>query len=186
MPDDKIFKTVLHPNHITTFRMVLVPLIIVIMWFPPTPTLSLLTAMIFVLASVTDFLDGYIARKYNLISTYGKIMDPLADKLLVASAMIMLIPQGRIDAWIVCVIIAREFAVTGLRLTMVERNMDVSASWLGKFKTNFQILGIVCLLVHYTYIGINFQFIGTVLIWVALIFTIWSGIDYLYRFIKAL
>lgn len=186
MADPGIFKTVLHPNNITTLRMILVPVLIVLMLFEQTPALSLVTAIIFAFASITDFFDGYIARKYNLVSVYGKIMDPLADKLIVASAMIMLISMGRIEAWIVCVIIAREFAVTGLRLTMVERKMDVAASWLGKFKTNFQIFGIICLLVHYKYGGINFQFIGTILIWIALVFTLWSGLDYLYKFKKAL
>lgn len=186
MADAGIFKTVLHPNNITTFRMLMVPLLIVLMLFPLTPMLSWIVAAVFVVASVTDFFDGYIARKYNLISVYGKIMDPLADKLLVASAMIMLIQHGRIAAWVVCVILAREFAITGLRITMVERKMDVAASWLGKFKTNFQIFGVIFLLIHYKYWGINFQFIGTILMYIALVFTLWSGIDYLVKFMKAL
>lgn len=186
MADAKIFHTVLHPNNITTFRMLLVPVLIIIMLFELTPALSWITAIIFAAASITDFFDGYIARKYKLISTYGKIMDPLADKLLVACAMIMLIPQGRLAAWIVCVILAREFAITGLRITMVERKMDVAASWLGKFKTNFQIFGILFLLIHYKYMGINFQLVGTVLMWVAMVFTLWSGFDYVYKFKKAL
>lgn len=186
MADAGIFNTLLHPNNFTTFRMLMVPVIIVVMYFEPTPGLSLAAAIIFVAASITDFVDGYIARKYNLISIYGKIMDPLADKLLVSAAMIMLIPQGRIEAWIVCLILAREFAVTGLRITMAERKMDVAASWLGKFKTNFQIFGVICLLIHYKYWGVNFQFIGTVLIWIALVFTMWSGIDYLLKFKRAL
>ena len=186
MTTPKIFQTILHPNNITTFRMLLVPVVIIIMLFELAPALSLITAALFAVASVTDFFDGYIARKYNLISTYGKIMDPLADKLLVASAMIMLIPQGRLAAWVVCVILAREFAITGLRITMVEQQMDVAASWLGKFKTNFQILAILCLLIHYKYWGINFQLVGTVLIWIAMVFTLWSGFDYVYKFKKAL
>lgn len=186
MADAKIFQTLLHPNNITTFRMLLVPVLIVIMLFELTPALSLITAVIFAIASVSDFFDGYIARKYSLVSTYGKIMDPLADKLLVASAMIMLIPQGRLAAWLVCVILAREFAITGLRITMVERKMDVAASWLGKFKTNFQIFGILLLLVHYKYWIIDFQFIGTILMYVAMIFTLWSGADYVWKFKKAL
>lgn len=186
MAGAKIFQTLLHPNNITTFRMFLVPVLIIIMLFEPTPALSLVTAIIFAVAAVTDFFDGYIARKYNLISTYGKIMDPLADKLLVAAAMIMLIPQERLAAWLVCVILAREFAITGLRITMVERKMDVAASWLGKFKTNFQLFGILFLLVHYNYWGINFQFIGTILIYIAMVFTLWSGADYVWKFKKAL
>lgn len=186
MTAPKIYQTLLHPNNITTFRMLLVPVLIVMMLFEPTPVLSLFTAVVFAVASITDFFDGHIARKYNLVSTYGKIMDPLADKLLVASAMIMLIPQGRLAAWLVCVILAREFAITGLRITMVERKMDVAASWLGKFKTNFQIFGILFLLVHYKYWGINFQFIGTILMYIALVFTLWSGADYVWKFKKAL
>lgn len=186
MTTPKIYQTVLHPNNITTFRMLLVPVVVVIMLFPLTPALSLATAALFAVAAVTDFFDGYIARKYNLVSTYGKIMDPLADKLLVASAMIMLIPQGRLAAWLVCVILAREFVITGMRITMVERRLDVAASWLGKFKTNFQIFGILCLLVHYKYFGVNFQTVGTVLMWVAMIFTLWSGFDYIWKFKKAL
>lgn len=186
MKQASIFETVLHPNHLTVLRMLMVPLLIVLMLFDPTPLMSFITALIFAVASLTDMLDGMIARKYNLITTFGKIMDPLADKLIVASAMIMLIPQGRLAAWIVCLIIAREFAVTGLRSAMLDKKMDVAASNLGKFKTIFQLVGVLCLLVHYTYVGVSFHAVGTVLIYIALFFTLWSGLDYFYRFKKAL
>jgi CDP-diacylglycerol--glycerol-3-phosphate 3-phosphatidyltransferase len=109
-------------------------------------------------------------------------MDPLADKLLVSSAFIMLIPHGRAPAWVICVIIGRELAVTGLRNVISEKGQDVSASQLGKWKTGFQIAAIIPLLLHYPYFGIDFHAIGYWALWAALAVTLWSGIDYFVRF----
>jgi len=127
-----------------------------------------------------------VARRFKLVSSLGKIMDPLADKLLVSSAFIMMIPHNRAPAWVICIIIGRELAVTGLRNIISEKGEDVSASKLGKLKTGFQIAAIIPLLLHYNYIGIDFHAIGYVLLWVALIVTIWSGVDYFVRFRKLL
>jgi CDP-diacylglycerol--glycerol-3-phosphate 3-phosphatidyltransferase len=141
---------------------------------------------VFSIAAVTDYFDGYVARRFGLVSNLGKIMDPLADKLLVSSAFIMLIPHGRVPAWMICIIIGRELAVTGLRNIISEKGEDVSASMIGKWKTGFQISAIIPLLLHYEYLGIDFHSIGMVLLWCALGVTVWSGADYFVRFRKLL
>ena len=134
------------------------------------------------LASITDYFDGYLARTRGLITRLGKILDPLAAKLLVASTLIMLVDRGFMAGWIASVIIGRELAVTGLRCVLIENGQDVSASWLGKYKTGFQIAAIIPLTLHYPYLGIDFHAIGMVFLYGALIFTLWSGTDY---FVKA-
>ena len=115
-------------------------------------------------------------------SSFGKVMDPVADKLLVSSAFIMMTSLGWVPAWIVCIIIGRELAVTGLRNLMAESREDVSASNLGKYKTGFQIAAIIPLLLHYTYFGVDFHVIGMFFLWCALLLTVWSGADYFLRF----
>ena len=174
-----------HPNSLTMFRIAAVPLLILLM-LSSSKWSGVFAALVFSAAAVTDYFDGYVARRFGLVSGLGKIMDPLADKLLVSSAFIMLIPHGRVPAWIVCVIIGRELAVTGLRNVISEKGEDVSASMLGKWKTGFQIAAIIPLLLHYEYLGIDFHAIGTVLLWAALAVTVWSGADYFIRFRKFL
>ena len=117
-----------------------------------------------------------------MVTTLGKILDPMADKLLVASTLVMLVSLEYMQGWIACVIIGRELAVTGLRCVLIENNQDVAASWLGKYKTGFQIAAIIPLTIHYSYLGINFNIIGLFFLYGALVFTVWSGLDY---FIKA-
>ena len=141
-----------------------------------------LAAFVFFLASLTDFFDGYIARRSNQVTNLGKFLDPLADKLLVASTLVMLVSLGFMPAWIACAIIGRELAVTGLRCVLIENGQDVAASWLGKYKTGFQIAANIPLTLHYNYLGIHFNAIGLFFLYGALIFTVWSGLDY---FIKA-
>ncbi len=143
---------------------------------------TFISALLFSAAAITDYLDGFYARKKGLVSNLGKVMDPLADKLLVSSTFIMLSSLGWIPAWMVCIIIGRELAVTGLRNIIVERKEDVSASILGKYKIGFQIAAIIPLLLHYPYFGINFHVIGMVFLWPALVLTVWSGVDYFMRF----
>jgi len=121
-----------------------------------------------------------------MITNLGKVMDPVADKLLVSSTFIMLTSLGWVPAWIVCVIIGRELAVTGLRNLMAEHKEDVSASNLGKYKTGFQIAAAIPLVIHYSYFGVNIHAIGMVFLWLALIFTLWSGIDYFVRYRRLL
>ncbi len=170
-----------HPNALTLYRIAATPIIVVLMMFP-NRLCTFIAAMLFSAAAITDFFDGFYARQRGLVSNFGKIMDPLADKLLVSSAFIMLSSLGWISGWIVCLIIGRELAVTGLRNIITESGGDVSASGLGKYKTGFQIAAIIPLLIHFTHFGIDFAAIGDIFLWVALFMTVWSGVDY---FIKS-
>tara|TARA_B100000614_G_scaffold261621_1_gene291778 strand:+ start:311 stop:868 length:558 start_codon:yes stop_codon:yes gene_type:complete len=171
------FSRLITPNTMTVARIVAVPVIVFLMMFDNKGT-CFLTAALFSLASITDYLDGYMARTRGMVTTLGKILDPLADKLLVSSTLIMLVAQGFIPGWIACVIVGRELAVTGLRCVLIENHQDISASWLGKYKTGFQIAAIIPLTLHYTFFGIDFNAIGMVFLYGALVFTVWSGIDY--------
>ncbi len=182
---DKIIGILSNPNALTLFRVAVIPAIVVLMMFPSRFS-TLLAGVLFAAASVTDYFDGYFARKTGRISNFGKIMDPVADKLLVSCSFIMLAALRWVPAWIVCVIIGRELAVTGLRNIISEKGEDVSASSLGKYKTGFQIAAIIPLLFHYSYLGIDMQTIGTIFLWVALLLTIWSGADYFIRFRRLL
>jgi CDP-diacylglycerol---glycerol-3-phosphate 3-phosphatidyltransferase len=184
----KLWNALTHPNSLTLFRVAAVPLLVFLMLFSSRLS-CFLAALIFTAAAITDYLDGYVARRFGLVSNLGKIMDPLADKLLTSSAFIMMIPQNwdpAVQAWMVCIIIGRELSVTGLRHLISESGEDPSASYLGKLKTGFQIACIIPLLLHYEYFGINFHIIGYVILWIALVITIWSGIDYFVRFRRLL
>ncbi len=152
----------------------------------PNRACTFIAAIFFSVAAITDYLDGYIARTRGLVSTLGKVMDPVADKLLVSSAFIMLTALGWVPPWVVCIIIGREIAVTGLRNIIAERGEDVSATNLGKYKTGFQIAAIIPLLIHYPFLGINPQIVGEFFLWGALGFTIWSGADYFIKFRRLL
>lgn len=174
-----------HPNTLTLARVIVIPIIVLLLLFPNKPC-TFLAALLFSAASITDYFDGYFARTRGLVSNFGKMMDPLADKLMVSSAFIMIVSHGWIPAWVICVIIGRELAVTGLRGVMTDNGQDVSASNLGKYKTGFQIASIIPLLIHFPYFGINFHGIGMFFLWGALVFTIWSGADYFINFGKLL
>ncbi|MCK5509080.1 MAG: CDP-diacylglycerol--glycerol-3-phosphate 3-phosphatidyltransferase [Desulfobacterales bacterium] len=170
-----------HPNNLTLYRIAAIPIIVILLLFP-NRFCTFIAALLFSAAAITDYLDGFFARKKGLVSNLGKIMDPLADKLLVSSTFIMLSSHGWIPAWMVCIIIGREFAVTGLRNVIGERKQDVSASSLGKYKIGFQIAAIIPLLLHYPYFGIFFHQIGMFFLWPAMVLTVWSGVDYFVRF----
>jgi len=178
---DKARGLLSHPNFLTMCRVAAIPGIILLM-LSPNRLSSFTAAILFSAAAITDYFDGFFARSRGLTSEFGKLMDPLADKLLVSSAFIMIVSQGWIPGWIVCIIIGREIAITGLRNVMADNNEDVSASNLGKYKTGFQIAAIIPLLIHHPYFGINFHGIGMFFLWGALIYSLWSGIDYGYRF----
>ncbi len=161
------------------------PVIVILLLFP-NKLCTFIAALIFSAAAITDYLDGYLARRRGLVTDLGKVMDPVADKLLVSSSFIMLASLHWIPAWVVCIIIGRELAVTGLRNIIAEKGEDISASWLGKYKTGFQIAAIIPLIFHYQYFGINLHAIGYVFLIGALVFTVWSGVDYFVRFRRLL
>jgi CDP-diacylglycerol---glycerol-3-phosphate 3-phosphatidyltransferase len=177
------------PNKITVFRILLIPIFMVVMLFPfnwgeitflgaNMPMTHLVGALIFIFASTTDWVDGYYARKYNLVTNLGKFLDPLADKLLVSAALIVLVELDLAPSWIVIIIIFREFAVTGLRAILAEGGEVVAANNLGKIKTWTQIIAISALLLHniiFELLSIPFDDIA---LWVAMFFTVWSGWDY--------
>ena len=161
------------PNVLTIGRILFIPLFILILTLGHSQGSHLLAAIIFAVASVTDYLDGYLARKWNVVSNFGKFADPMADKLLVMSAFIMLIELGMAPAWVVAIIVCRELAVTGLRLLLVETGGTVLAAAMpGKIKTFSQMFAIIFLLLHW-------NLIGQLLLYIALFFTIYSGYDYL-------
>lgn len=173
------------PNFLTISRVAVVPVFIALM-MDDSRVCTFFAALIFCIAAATDFFDGFFARKRGLVSNLGKVLDPLADKLLMASAFIMLVERGWAQAWIICLIVGREMAVTGLRSVVSDAGQDAAASTLGKLKTGFQIAAVIPLVLHYDYLGLDMHAIGTVLLWIALIFTMWSGFDYFWRFGKIL
>ena len=162
------------PNKLTIFRVILVIPFVALM----LNGYDLWAVAVFIIASLTDLLDGKIARKYNLITDFGKFMDPLADKLLVCAAMICLVEMGRLPAWMVIVIISREFIISGFRLVASDNGVVIAASYWGKFKTTFQMLMIIVLILN---LGGVFDMIGLVLTWIALILMVVSLIDYLVK-----
>ncbi len=184
----KLKKLLSNPNFLTMFRIASTPAIVVLLLFPIDDAtvrnriITFSAAIIFSAAAITDYLDGYFARTRGLVSNLGKMMDPLADKLLVSCSLIMLVSQQWIPGWIACVIIGREIAVTGLRGVIAEGGEDASASLLGKYKTGFQIAAIIPLLLHFEYFGINFHAIGMFFLICALVMTVWSGADYFIKF----
>ncbi len=178
---DKAKELLSHPNFLTMCRVAAIPGIILLMLCPSRLS-AFMAALLFSAAAITDYFDGFFARSLGLTSEFGKLMDPLADKLLVSSALIMIVSHEWIPGWVICIIIGREIAITGLRNVMAENNEDISASNLGKYKTGFQIAAIIPLLIHYPYFGINFHGIGMFFLWGALVYTVWSGLDYGYRF----
>ena len=168
------------PNKLTIMRVILIPFFVFFLLSPYFPAYgNYIAVAIFIVASLTDMLDGKIARKYNLVTNFGKFMDPLADKLLVCSAMICLIELDRLAAWIVIVIIAREFIISGFRLVASDNGVVFAASYWGKFKTTFQMLMVIVLILDIQMPF--FQILGTVLTYVALILTVVSLIDYIVK-----
>lgn len=166
---------------LTAIRMACIPVVFLCLSFPGR-VWSLMAAMFISFAFITDILDGFFARRYSSVTVLGKFLDPLADKILISVALIMLIPMKRIPAWMVAVIIIRELTITGLRGIAGERDVIIEAGKLGKYKTIFQSIAVIGLCIHYEYLGINFHKLGMGFMWIALILTIWSGLDYLYKF----
>lgn len=168
------------PNKLTIFRVILIPFFVVFLLLDPDNQMYRYIAdAIFIVASLTDMLDGKIARKYNLVTNFGKFMDPLADKLLVCSAMICLIATGQLAAWIVIIIIAREFIISGFRLVASDNGIVIAASYWGKFKTVFQMLMIIVLILNINHPVM--VMLGQILVYIALALTVISLLDYVIK-----
>ncbi len=173
------------PNKLTILRVFLIIPFVVILLIPGLGTLGrYLAVAIFILASLTDLADGKIARKYNLVTNFGKFMDPLADKLLVGAAMICLVDTGELAAWIVVIIISREFIISGFRLVASDNGVVIAASYWGKFKTVSQMVMIVMLILNFDHP--IYQAACTVVTYIALILTVISLIDYIYKNLSVL
>ena len=168
------------PNKLTVLRVIMIPFFVAALMAEggENPAFRYAAAAIFIIASLTDLLDGKIARKRNLVTNFGKFMDPLADKLLVCSALICLVEMERLAAWMVIVIIAREFIISGFRLIASDNGVVIAASYWGKFKTTFQMIMIILLILD---LGGGFAVIETAVTWIALILTVVSLIDYLVK-----
>ena len=203
------------PNMLTLFRILVIPVVLVFIYYESRVN-SFIAACLFAAASITDFFDGWLARRKGLTTVLGKFLDPLADKLIVTSVLVMLVPLGRIPAWVVVLLLARELAITGLRGIAVTEGMVIAASQGGKWKTAFQLTGILGLLIHYPYpiavispflhnlvagtwfhellanFGIpvrpwvDFHIVGLWLIYLSLFFSIFSAAQYFMRFVKAI
>ncbi len=181
------------PNILTLSRIVAVPAVVLLLLFESREN-CLWAAVVFTAASVTDWLDGYLARRWGIVTILGKFLDPLADKLIVMAALIMLIPLDRVPAWAVFVILARELIVSGIRSIASSEGIVIAASDLGKYKTIFQMIAIVGLLLHYRYywfFGVEANFLypsmhnaGIFIFYISLVLTIWSGLDYFFKFFK--
>lgn len=170
------------PNKLTMFRVILIPFFVFFLLAPYFEGYGNYIALaIFIVASLTDLADGKIARKYNLVTNFGKFMDPLADKLLVCSAMICLIDLGLIPSWVVIIIIAREFIISGFRLIASDNGVVIAASYWGKFKTTFQMLMVIVLIFNVELQNEVLNVIGVVLIYVALALTVISLCDYIIK-----
>lgn len=167
------------PNKLTTLRVIIIPFFVFFMLEDMGLTGDVVALVLFCLASFTDFLDGYLARKNHLVTNFGKFMDPLADKLLVGSAAICLIEMGRLDAWVVVILIAREFVISGFRLIASDNGVVIAASIWGKFKTVTQMIMTITLIIHLD--NPIWHVIETILIWASVILTILSLVDYIYK-----
>lgn len=180
---DKPPKLLNAPNLLSLSRIAAVPVLVLLLAFENRIT-SRLAAILFLIAIFTDLLDGFLARRQQVITNFGRFLDPVADKLINSAALIMLIPLGRIPAWMVLLIIARELAVTGLRAMASSEGIVIDASMLGKRKTLTQNGAIFLLIFHYPIKALDFHLYGMVLLWMALIITYWSGVAYFYNFFR--
>ena len=178
------------PNKLTLVRIALIPVFVLLMYFENL-WCQLAAALIFIAASITDYLDGEIARKNNLVTNFGKFADPIADKMLVMSAFIMLVAQGRMPAWVCIIFLAREFAVSGFRLVAAGGGKVIAAGMLGKIKTVTQMIAAVALILFVPcnrtmdamlgWFGDFGQVIANIMMYVMTVMTVWSGADYIYK-----
>lgn len=179
-------------NKLTVSRVIMIPIFLIFLLVPMNiglfkagmanvPVSHLIATIIFIIASITDWLDGYLARKLNLVSNFGKFLDPLADKLLVMAALVSLVELTVIPGWMVIVILARELAITGFRLVAVEGGLVIAASNIAKWKTASQMIAIILLLLNNIPFGFNGFPLAMIIMWLAVILTVFSGWDYLYK-----
>jgi CDP-diacylglycerol---glycerol-3-phosphate 3-phosphatidyltransferase len=166
------------PNTITVIRCAAVPVMVALLWKEPDRTMGMVACVIFVVAMLSDVLDGYLARKWDLQSTAGAFLDPLADKLMVVTTLVMLIPHGWVPAWMVVVLESRELAISGLRSIAMSEGMVIAAGSLGKFKTSYQSTALGFLLWHHPTWGIDIHSVGIVLLWVSMFFSLASAAEY--------
>ena len=177
------------PNFLSFFRILIIPLLVYLLTFAD-PLSSLLAASLFLVASFTDYLDGYLARRNQSVSDLGKLLDPLADKLMVAAVLIMLAAMDRVDepsvpAWLVVIILAREIAVTVLRGIALSEGVVMQAETLGKYKFILQSYALTCLLLHYRYWEVDFFAAGMYFLVLSAIIALWSGVNYHVQFFRA-
>lgn len=178
------------PNLVTLTRIALIPVVIILM-DPESPERSLWAAVLFGVASASDALDGYLARKTGQVTLLGKFLDPLADKLLVMACLVFMVHTGHVDAWLAALLIGREMSITGLRAIASSEGLVIAASAGGKNKTAFQLAGIAALILHFPYpiLGtravVDFHVVGVYLLYISLLFSVFSGIEYVQLFVEA-
>mgnify|MGYP000555901550 CR=1 FL=1 len=167
------------PNKLTILRVIMIPFFVAALLYDggANQNMRYVAAALFIIASLTDMLDGKIARKYNLVTNFGKFMDPLADKLLVCSALICMIELRELPAWMVIIIISREFIISGFRLVASDNGVVIAASYWGKFKTTFQMIGVVLLIFNIPALST----LTTIIVWIALALTVISLVDYIVK-----
>src|SRR5258708_37901695 len=176
------------PNLVTLFRIATAPVLVWLLMYTG-PAASFAAAGVFFVATISDYFDGYLARSYNSVSTLGKFLDPMADKLVVMTALIMLTGMSRmphVPAWMVVVLVSRETLVTGLRAVAAAEGLIVGAEELGKYKMALQSIALHGLLLHYTYLHVDFFAAGLFVLWLSMIVSVWSGVDYYVRVVAAL
>jgi CDP-diacylglycerol--glycerol-3-phosphate 3-phosphatidyltransferase len=183
------------PNRLTLFRMLMIPVLVFTLYLSESPTdwimpyrkyLGLIAGWIFVAASLTDFLDGYIARKFNIVTVFGSFLDPIADKFLVVSSIIMLMGLGRISAPIVIILVLREMYMTSLRLLALTEGVEVPVGQMGKWKTGTQMVAIPMLMVWEEYLWINMSVVGSILLYISVLLSLWSALLYSLSMIRKL
>ncbi|HUI24694.1 MAG TPA: CDP-diacylglycerol--glycerol-3-phosphate 3-phosphatidyltransferase [Candidatus Kryptonia bacterium] len=175
------------PNLLTLFRITLIPLLVWLL-IEPSRSAAVLATLTFFLACLSDFFDGYLARRHGLTTRLGKFLDPLADKLIVMAALVMLASidrHPRVSGWMVVIVVGRELAVTGLRAIASGENIVLGAEELGKYKMIFQMFALHGLLLHYPFLGIDFFAGGLYFLWISLVISVWSGVDYHIRVARA-
>lgn len=167
------------PNKITVFRVIMIPIFLILLLVDHIPNGKIIAAIVFAVASCSDFIDGYLARKYNLVTNFGKFMDPLADKLLVCSALICFASFGTVPSWVIIVIVAREFIISGFRLVASDNGLVLAASYWGKFKTATQM--VMCVLFIINFDTPVFNVLEQIFLWTSFALTVISLIDYLIK-----